>query len=84
VAGAIDGGAFDLGPGIPLFDLVGSSLFLTHEAAGAFETVFGAAGLEGFKLGDADVAVVPIPAAALLFGSAVIGLAGISRRRKAG
>jgi len=69
----------DLGP----FDL--EYLFTTHLTGTTFE--FSNANLSEtneyqFYIETMEVAAVPIPAAAWLFGSALIGLAGIKRKKK--
>ena len=49
----------------------------------SFERIFGSdKNTRDFYLGTAAVTAVPLPAAAWLFGSALIGLAGIARKRK--
>lgn len=44
-------------------------------------SVFADAGVLGTASGPFDVAAVPVPAAAWLFGSALFGLAGVARRK---
>jgi len=84
VSGTVDGAAFDLGPGVPVFDIgTGLALDLTVEAAEALAFVFddpALAGLDGFTIGTAEVAPVPVPAALPLMGAA-LGLLGVNARR---
>jgi len=60
-------------------------LSLTAEAAGMLEFAFGIPGLEGLPFGVANTALtaVPEPGTALLFGSALVGLAALRRNRRA-
>jgi hypothetical protein len=46
-------------------------------------SIFADAGALGLASGPFDVAAVPVPAAAWLFGSGLLGLIGIARRKKA-
>ncbi|MEH6591243.1 MAG: hypothetical protein V7746_13375 [Halioglobus sp.] len=64
----------------------GSVTAITHNAAGPgpFQVVYDQGGttelVNTFQFG---TAAVPVPAAAWLFGSALLGLAGVGRRRRA-
>jgi len=58
--------------------------FVTLQLNGSNQIDFRTAGAtvqDYFYIRNADVAVVPVPAAALLFGSGLLGLIGIARRR---
>ena len=60
-----------------------SSRFVPTFAAARYRIAEGweyRGGFAGFGAGQADVGAVPVPAAAWLFGSGLIGLAGVARR----
>lgn len=46
-------------------------------------TDFGALAIDGYGRGDANLSVVPVPAAIWLFGTAMIGLIGFNKRKTA-
>ena len=75
-----------VGMGIILFNesatrLVDTSFFVNDSLTGWDNAVFFMTGPELFML--ADMTVVPIPTAIWLFGSGLVGLIGIARRKKA-
>ncbi|MEQ8234695.1 MAG: PEP-CTERM sorting domain-containing protein [Gammaproteobacteria bacterium] len=79
VAGSLTASALN---DVDLFSLDSSlNVFLTATAAGALNGLFGTALPAGLKIGEAslDVAVVPLPPAVLLLGSAVAGMAALRR-----
>ncbi len=60
-----------------------TTLLLTGTTSQIDFRTAGANLIDAFYIRNADVAVVPVPAAALLFGSGLLGLIGIARRKRA-
>jgi len=80
IAGTLSASALN---DIDLFSLDADlNVFLTATASGALNALFGTALPTGLKIGEAslDVAAVPIPAAVMLFGSALAGMLALRRR----
>ena len=84
VSGDVTANGSDLGS-VGLFTLgTGNSLFLTADAAGAFNSIFGVGGLTGFEVGfatvNAQAAAVPEPGTWMMM-LAGFGAAGFALRR---